>query len=94
MSNRQPAMAPERIVRAALRVLHVAGYTTRNWTAGAEAPTQRVFDLWEALHEVPGLVTRWRDDAEEKLLRYFDEYDAQWPEPRLRSVYEEALREA
>ena len=102
MSNRQPPMAPERIVRAALRVLHVAGYTTRNWardaarqgTAGAEAPTQRVFDLWEALHPVPETLLWWTGDAERRLLMYFDGYDAKWPEPRLRALYEAALRQA
>ena len=35
-------MAPEPIVRAALRVLHVAGYTTRNWTGAADAPASPV----------------------------------------------------
>jgi hypothetical protein len=40
-------MPPEPIVRAALRVLHVAGYTTRNWTGTADAPTQQIYDLWK-----------------------------------------------
>ena len=89
-------MPPEPIVRAALRVLHVAGYTTRNWTAAAaDAPTQRIHDLWEALHPVPETLLWWTgDDAERRLLMYFDGYDAKWPEPRLRALYEEALRQA
>ena len=52
---------------------------------------QQVYDLWEALHEVPSLVTRWRLDAEEELLMYLDEYDRKWPTPRLREMYERHL---
>jgi len=33
-------------------------------------------------------VTRWGDDSEEELLRYFDEYDEKWPTPRLRAIYD------
>ena len=88
-------MAPEPIVRAALRVLHVAGYTTRNWTGAGDAPTQRIYDLWEALHPVPETLLYWTgDDAERRLLMYFDGYDSVWPEPRLRALYEEALGQA
>ena len=84
-------LAPEPILRAALRVVFVAAYTTRNWTCSDEVPRKQINDLWEALHEVPDLVTRWRGDAEEELLRYFHEYDEKWPEPRLRAIYDQAL---
>jgi hypothetical protein len=84
-------LAPEPILRAALRVVFVAAYTTRNWTLADEVTRKQINDLWEALHEVPDLVTRWRDDAEEELLRYFDEYDAKWAEPRLRAIYDQAI---
>ena len=90
MSTRQPAMAPEPILRAALRVVFVASYTTRNWTRTDAVPRQRVFDLWEAIHEVPDLVCRWRPDAERELLMYFGEYDAKWPDLKLRAMYEAA----
>lgn len=85
-------MAPERILRAALRVVHVAAYTTRNWTLRDDIPRDQINDLWEALHEVPDLLCRWRDGAERELRMYLDEYDAKWPEPALRRIYEEALR--
>jgi len=84
-------LAPEPILRAALRVVFVASYTTRNWAVNDEVSRKQIYDLWEALHEVPDLVTRWRDDAEEELLRYFDEYDEKWPEPRLRAIYNQAI---
>jgi len=87
-------LAPEPILRAALRVVFVAAYTTRNWTCGDEVTRKQINDLWEALHEVPDLVTRWRDDAESELLRYFDGYDGKWPEPRLRAIYDQALAQA
>jgi hypothetical protein len=63
-------LAPEPILRAALYVVHVAAYTTRNWTYADGWPRQQMYDLWEALHEVPDLVTRWRPDAERELLMY------------------------
>ena len=87
-------LAPEPILRAALRVVFVASYTTRNWTLNDEVSRKQINDLWEALHEIPDLVTRWRDDAEEELLRYFDEYDEKWPELRLRAIYDQALGQA
>jgi hypothetical protein len=87
-------LAPEPILRATLRVVFVAAYTTRNWTGSDEVTHKQISDLWEALHEVPDLVTRWRDDAEEELLRSFDEYDEKWPAPRLRATYDQALGEA
>jgi len=85
-------LAPEPILRAALYVVHVAAYTTRNWTLTDQVSRQQINDLWEALHEVPSLVTRWRPDAEAELLRYFDEYDRKWPSPELRGIYERRLQ--
>lgn len=84
-------MAPEPILRAALRVLHVASYTTRNWTLPAENVSgKQINDLWEAIHEIPDLLSRWRDDAEDQLLRYLDEYDRKWSSLDLRGTYERA----
>lgn len=84
-------LAPEPVLRAALFVVHVAASTTRNWTLREEVPWKQVNDLWEALHEVPSLLTRWRPDAETELLMYFDEYDHKWPSPQLRQMYERQL---
>jgi hypothetical protein len=85
------ALAPEPILRAALLVVHVAAFTTRNWTLSEEVSRKQINDLWEALHEVPSLVTRWRPDAEAEMLMYFDEYDRKWPNPPLRQIYEQLL---
>lgn len=84
-------MAPEPILRAALYFIHHAAYTTRNWTLTEEWPRQQVNDLWEAIHEIPSLLTRWRSDAEQELLMYLDEYDRKWPSPRLREMYRRHL---
>lgn len=84
-------LAPEPILRAALFVVHVAACTTRNWTFSDQVSRQQIHDLWEAIHEVPDLVTRWRSDAEVELLGYFDEYDRKWPSPRLRAMYQRHL---
>jgi hypothetical protein len=84
-------LAPEPILRAALEVMFVASYTTRNWTCSEEVARKQINDLWEALHNVPDLVKRWRDGAEEELLGYFDEYNNKWPTPKLRAIYDQAL---
>ncbi len=86
-------MAPEPILRAALYFLHHAAYTTRNWTLTDEWPRQQVNDLWEAIHEIPSLLTRWRSDAEQELLMYLDEYDRKWPSPRLQEMYRRHLEQ-
>jgi len=91
-SDEMTAMAPERILRAALRVIHVAAYTTRNWTLRSDVTRKQINDLWDAVHEIPALVCRWRDGAETELLMYLDEYDNKWPDPRLRVIYEDELR--
>ena len=82
-------LAPEPILRAALYVLHFAAVTTRNWTLSDTVTRKQINDLWEALHVVPDLLTRWRPDAERELLMYFDEYDGKWQGPRLREMYEQ-----
>jgi hypothetical protein len=84
-------LAPESELRAALRVLFVCSYTTRNWTLKDEVSRQQINDLWEAVHEIPDLLTRWHDDAKRELLMYFDEYDEKWPDLSLRAIYENAL---
>jgi hypothetical protein len=57
-------LAPEPILRAALRVLHVAAYTTRNWTLAEDISRKQINALWEAIHEIPDLITRWSGDEE------------------------------
>jgi hypothetical protein len=85
-------LAPEPILRAALWVIHYAAVSTRNWTYADGWPRQQIDDLWEALHEVPSLLTRWRPDAEQELLTYLDEYDRKWSAPRLRQMYQRHLQ--
>jgi hypothetical protein len=89
-------LAPEPILRAALRVLHVAGYTTRNWTLGDEVvPRQQVNALWEAIHEIPDLIKRWRGDDEslKELRMYLQEYDQSWSFPKLEQIFDQALHD-
>lgn len=88
-------LAPEPILRAALRLLHFAAYTTRNWTLTDEIPRSQVNDLWEALHEIPDLVTRWQNDAEglKELRMYLRVYDERWPFPRLEEMFDQSLKD-
>lgn len=83
-------LAPEEIVRGALRVHFVAAVASRNLTLRDPAPRQQLNALWEALHEIPDLLARWRSDAEAELLGYLDEYDAQFRDLHLRATYEQA----
>lgn len=89
-------LAPEPILRAALRVLHVAAYTTRNWTLGeGVVPTEQVNALWEAIHEVPDLIKRWPGDEDglRELRMYLQEYDERWSFPRLEETFDHALHD-
>ena len=84
------ALAPLRITKGALRVLHVAAFTTRNWTLpGSNITSKQINDLWEAIHEVPDVLTRWDNpqEREEEIERYFREYDEKWPFPALLAIY-------
>jgi len=85
-------LAPEHIVRGGLHLLFVAACATRNATIAEPLPRARLNALWEAVHEIPALLARWRDGAETELLRYLDEYDDQFDDLHLRATYEQALR--
>ena len=89
-------LAPEPILRASLRVLHVAAYTTHNWTMGEEISRKQINDLWEAIHEIPDLLKRWRADEEclRELRMYLKEYDQRWSSPKLEHIFDQALKDS
>ncbi|HUE36208.1 MAG TPA: hypothetical protein VMO20_02360 [Candidatus Acidoferrum sp.] len=91
MSN---ALAPEPILLAALRVLYVAAYTTRNWTLSEDVSRKQINDLWEAIHEIPDLIKQWRNDDEclRELRMYLKEYDRRWASPKLEEIFDKALQ--
>ena len=80
-------LPPEKILHGALHVLFIAAVYTRNWTLADEVSRKQINDLWEAIHEIPDLLTRWRDDSEAELLRYIQEYGQKWKEPNLEAAY-------
>jgi hypothetical protein len=89
-------LAPEPILRAALRVLHVAAYTTRNWTLADDVvPRQQINALWEAIHEIPDLIKRWRGNEESlrEMRMYLQEYDRRWGFPKLEEIFDNALKD-
>jgi hypothetical protein len=90
MSNQ---MAPEPILRAALRVVHFAAYTTRNWAMADNVSRKQIYDLWEAIHEIPDLIKRWRSDEESlrELRMYLREYNQRWESPNLESIFDHEL---
>jgi hypothetical protein len=87
-------IALEPILRAALRVLHVAAYTTRNWTLSDDISRKQINDLWEAIHEIPDLLKRWDvpEQCEAELKMYLREYDCKWQTPKLEAIYQQALQ--
>ena len=87
-------LPPPKILKAALEVMFTCAYTTRNWTLDDSISRKQINDLWEAVHEIPSLLTRWRADAEAELLMYFDEYDSKWPSPALKGRYLQVRDEA
>ena len=95
MDSTPTPLAPEPILRAALRVVHVAAYTTRNWTLADEISRKQIYDLWEAIHEIPDLIKRWRGDEESlrELRMYLQEYDQKWDSPKLETIFDQALHD-
>ena len=87
-----PEFAPPHIMFAALKALHCAAYTTRNWGLDETISRKQIYDLWEAMHEVPDILTRWKGkDTEEELLMYLREYTEKWKQPNLQAYYEDYL---
>ncbi len=92
---------PEPMLYASLQVLYVAAYTTRNWTTSLQqdVPQEQINDLWEALHEIPRLLTCWgtsypEKDYEKEVLRYLREYKMKWDTPDLEDRFVQAYKEA
>ena len=84
---------PEPILRASPKVLHRAAVYTRNWTLGDTVSQKQINDLWEAIHEIPDLLTRWETtpNVEQELLMYLNEYDEKWDMPSLQEIYSQFL---
>ena len=77
-------IAPEPVMRAALQLFYVAAIKTRSWTYPNGTVSQdQINDLWDALHEIPNLLRRWKDheDCLRELRSYFRGYDAKWDDP-------------
>jgi hypothetical protein len=85
------ALPPDHILRGALHVLFISAVYTRNWTLREDVSRTQVHDLWEAIHEIPDLLTRWRDEAEDEVLMYLREYKAKWSEPDLEAAYRDGM---
>jgi hypothetical protein len=85
------ALPPDDILRGALRVLFISAVYTRNWTLSDEVSRQQINDLWEAVHEIPDLLTRWHDDGESEIRMYLQEYTKKWTEPDLEVAYQDGM---
>jgi len=84
---------PPEILDAALRTLHCAACYTRNWRYSEAVTQKQIYDLWEAIHELPELLTRWNgDESEKEMRRYFREYSDKWDEPNLEARFDDILK--
>jgi hypothetical protein len=68
-----------------------APFTPRNWTLSEEVSRQQINDLWEAVHEIHDLLTRWHHDCESEIRMYLQEYKEKWSEPDLGVAYQDGM---
>jgi hypothetical protein len=89
------SLAPEPVLKAALSVLHVAAFTTRNWTLAETVSRKQINDLWEAIHEIPDLIKRWNNHEEclSELKMYLKEYREKWDFPNLEVIFNQAIND-
>lgn len=68
---------PEAVHRAALHTLYWAMVFCRNFSLDPKANMAVVYDLMDALHEVPNILDRWgtHDNNVEKLRQYFRHFN-------------------
>jgi len=86
-------LPPKPILIGALRVIHCAAYTTRNWALDESIPRKQILDLWEAVHDIPEMLMRWRGKESEELLElYLSEYASKWNYPDLRDRYVQFMK--
>ena len=103
MSATVPTPVPDKVMSAALYTLYRAMVFCRNYSADSKAPQDVVYDLMDALHEVPQILSRWgtSDNDIQKLKQYlgcfhhdrWKERSAHFTPPDLVRIFEEALDE-
>ena len=67
--------APDHIVEAALDTIKWAMVYCRNYTIDGAGETQQIYELMDALHDIPDQLYRWSDDGIDRIkfhLRCFD----------------------
>ena len=65
-------------MRAALHALYHAQIAARSFCGAKERAAAPIFDLMDAVHEVPQILLRWgtQDNDEQKLRQYFGYFRA------------------
>ncbi len=101
MSASPTSPVPEKVMSAALYTLYRAMVFCRNYSGDKSAPQDVVYDLMDALHEVPEILRRWgtHHNNVEKLKLYFgcfhhDKWKGRsehFSPPDLVSIFEEEL---
>ena len=75
---------PEQVLKATHFTLYWAMVYCRNYTAGQDANPRVVYEMMEAIHEIPNILDRWGtwDNNIEKLRMYFGCFDhKKWNKP-------------
>ena len=95
---------PQKTLRAAHLTLYRALVFCRNYSANKDASQEVVYDLMDALHEIPQILNAWgtSDNDVEKLRRYFGCFDHnRWRDvseflraPDLVQVFDQAIEDA
>jgi len=81
-------ITPPDVMRGGLHVLHMAMIYTRHWALDEKVSRQQIYDLAEAVHNIPGALARWKADESEQQINWFlQRYVEKWKYPDLISIY-------
>ncbi len=87
------AIAPEPQLRACLRVIYMASLDARVAGWGGDVNAERLADLMDAIHNIPGLILNWENCDEDLLKSMLLDYEQKWRDegPSLYTLYEQEL---
>jgi hypothetical protein len=95
MESAKMAIAPERELQACMRVIRFAVLDARAAAWQSEVNAERLADLMDAIHNIPGLILHWDACDQDVLKRKLLAFERKWKDdgPCLRTIYEQALED-
>lgn len=78
-----------------MRVIRIAVLDARASAWQSEVNPERLADLMDAIHNIPGLVQHWEAGEQELLKGRLLNFERKWRDdgPCLRTIYEQALKD-